>query len=133
MRFWFASRLTCPSAYQVMCLAGKAAHGLKDKQGGFIISCCDPNIKSSQDVRLLCSALLEVVSKPPLEPNLGVGEKRLILEIPNVLHRLNVFSPPFCPADLWRGILGPIEGFGTTSIDHFFGIDIEFRFRIDKG
>jgi hypothetical protein len=37
---------------------------------------------------------LEVVSKPPLEPNLCVGEKRLILEIPDVLLRLNVFSPP---------------------------------------
>jgi hypothetical protein len=38
--------------------------------------------------------LLEVVSKPPLEPNLGVGEKRLILEIPYVFLWLNVFSPP---------------------------------------
>jgi hypothetical protein len=36
----------------------------------------------------------QVVSKPPLEPNLRVGEKRLILEIPDVCLRLNVFSPP---------------------------------------
>jgi hypothetical protein len=33
-----------------------------------------------------------VVSKPPLEPKLYVGEKRLILEIPDVFLRLNVFS-----------------------------------------
>jgi hypothetical protein len=38
--------------------------------------------------------MIEVVSKPPLEPNIGVGEKRLILEIPDVFLRLNVFSPP---------------------------------------
>jgi hypothetical protein len=36
----------------------------------------------------------EVVSKPPLEPKLGVGENRLILEIPDVCLRLNGFSPP---------------------------------------
>jgi hypothetical protein len=52
--------------------------------------------------------LLEVVSKPPLEPKLCVGEKRLILKIPDVFLWLNVFSPPFYPADLWRGLLGPI-------------------------
>jgi hypothetical protein len=33
---------------------------------------------------------LEVDSKPPLEPNLGVGENRLILEIPDVW----MFIPP---------------------------------------
>jgi hypothetical protein len=27
---------------------------------------------------------LEMASKPPLEPNIGVGEKRLILKIPDV-------------------------------------------------
>ncbi len=37
---------------------------------------------------------LEVVSKSLLEPNLGVGEKRLILEIPYVFLQLNGFSPP---------------------------------------
>jgi hypothetical protein len=37
---------------------------------------------------------LEVVSKPFLGPNIGVGEKRLILKIPNVFLRLNVVSPP---------------------------------------
>ena len=33
---------------------------------------------------------LEVVSKPPLEPKLGVGEKRSILKIPDVW----MFIPP---------------------------------------
>jgi hypothetical protein len=35
-----------------------------------------------------------VVSKPFLEPNIGVGENRLILDIPDVFLRLNIFSPP---------------------------------------
>jgi hypothetical protein len=33
-------------------------------------------------VSLFGLGLFEVVSIPPLEPNLGVGEKRLILKIP---------------------------------------------------
>jgi hypothetical protein len=51
---------------------------------------------------------IEMGSKPPLETNLGVGENRFILGIPDVCLRLNGFSPPFYPADLWRGILAPI-------------------------
>jgi hypothetical protein len=61
-----------------------------------------------------------VVSKPPLEPNLSVGENRLILEIPNVFIRLNAFSPRFYPAGFRREILGPMEAFETTSLHYLY-------------
>jgi hypothetical protein len=55
------------------------------------------------------------VSKPPLEPNIGVGENRLILEIPDVW----MFIPPVSGGAVKRIfpalILGPMEAFETTS------------------
>ena len=56
-----------------------------------------------------------MVSKPPLEPNLGVGEKRLILEIPDVW----MLIPPLFGGAVKRIfpalILGPIEGIESDS------------------
>lgn len=39
-------------------------------------------------MRGIVNCSIEVVSKSPLEPNLGVGEKRLILERKDLLFRI---------------------------------------------
>jgi hypothetical protein len=62
-----------------------------------------------EDEALLCLAkgILEVVSKPPLGPNLCVGRKIQIIEILEYYSGLNLAAAL---------TLNPIEGFEITSI-----------------